>query len=169
MQKGKMPMQRHRKWLTKIISNMQKLFITTTLVVVFGCIANAQGLTNFVGKYEFGEEGGRTAGGTFIYIGHDLTINSNGTGRLTAAGYQTSREMFIKTKVVGKKLRVIFDKYDADGSNMFDSYKGSEVLFSFEWKSYKGKRVLWTTFARYEPAAIGFKKTGGVYFRKSKV
>lgn len=146
---------------------MYKLLILLMLSVAFVFTANAQ-TAKFVGTFEFSEDGGRTAGGTAVFVGHDLTINADGSGRLTAAGYQTSREMFIKAKLVGTKLQVIFDKYDADGSNMFESYKGGELLFTLEWKTVKGKKVLWTTFGKYEPAAIGFKKTGGVYFKKSK-
>lgn len=144
---------------------MYKLLMLLSLCAVFVFSANAQ---SYVGKYEFTEDGGRTAGGTGIVIGHDLTINADGTGRLTAAGYQTSKEMFIKTKEVGKKLQVIFDKYDEEGANMFTPYKGGEVLFTLEWKTVKAKKVLWTTFGKYEPVAIEFKKSGGKYFVKKK-
>lgn len=146
---------------------MNKLLIILMLSVVFVFSANAQ-VSNYVGSYEFSEDGGRTAGGTAIFVGHDLKINADGTGRLTAAGYQTSKEMFVKTKAVGKTLQVIFDKYDADGSNMFESYKNGEVLLTLEWKTVKGKKVLWTKFGQYTPVVNDAKKAGGVYFKKSK-
>jgi hypothetical protein len=145
---------------------MKKLLILLMLSVAFVFTANAQ--ANFVGTYQFSEDGGRTAGGTAIIVGHDLTINADGTGRLTAVGYQTSKEMFIKTKLVGTKLQVIFDKYDPDGANTFESYKGDEILLTIEYKTVKKKKVLWTTFGKYEPVVGTAKKGGGVYFKKSK-
>ena len=145
---------------------MYKLLILLTLCAAFVFSANAQ--TNYVGKYEFYEDGGKTAGGTGVQVGHELQINSDGTGRLNAAGFQTAKEMFIKTKAVGNKLQVIFDKYDEDGVNSFTSYTGGEVLLTLEWKTVKGKKVLWTTFGKYEPSVLTAKKSGGVYFKKSK-
>ena len=146
---------------------MNKLLILLVLSVAFVFSANAQ-VANYVGKYEFSEDGGRTAGGTAIFVGHDLKINADGTGRLTAAGYQTSKEIFVKTNVVGKKLQIVFNKYDEDGTNSFTPYTGGEVLFTLEWKTIKGKKVLWTTFGQYEPVVNNAKKAGGIYFKKSK-
>jgi Family of unknown function (DUF5991) len=145
---------------------MKKLLVLLMLSIAFVFAANAQ--TNFVGKYEFYEDGGKTAGGTAVFVGHDLTINSDGTGKLTAAGYQTSKEMFIKTKLVGTKLQVIFDKYDTEGSNTFESYKGNEILLTLEYKTVKKKKVLWTTYVKYSPVVFDAKKDGGIYFKKSK-
>ncbi len=146
---------------------MNKLLILLMLSVAFVFSANAQ-VANYAGKYEFSEDGGKTAGGTAVFVGHDLTINADGTGRLTAAGYQTSREIFFKTKSIGRKLQVIFDKYDADGTNMFTPYTRSEVLLTLEWRTVKGKKVLWTTFGQYEPVVNNAKKAGGSYFKKAK-
>ena len=68
---------------------MRKLLILLTLSIAFAITANAQ--TNFVGKYTFYEDGGKTAGGTGIGIGHQLEIKSDGTVILNAAGFQTGR------------------------------------------------------------------------------
>ena len=146
---------------------MNKLLILLMLGIAFVFTANAQ-TAKFVGTYEFGEDGGRTAGGTAIFVGHDLNIKADGTATLTANGYQTSRDIIAKTKMVGTKLQVIFDKYNAEGFNAFESYKGGALLFTFEWKTVKGKKVLWTTFGKYEPVVNSAKKSGGVYFKKSK-
>ena len=145
---------------------MRQILILLMLSVVFVFTANAQ--TSFSGKYEFSEDGGKTAGGTGVFVGHDLTINADGTGRLTAAGYQTSKEMFVKTKMAGNKLQVVFDRYDPDGSNMFEPYKGGEILLTLEYRTVKKKKVLWTTFEKYEPVVHNAKKSGGVYFKRSK-
>lgn len=146
---------------------MNKLFILLMLGITFVFTANAQ-TAQFVGTYEFSEDGGKTTGGTAIFVGHGLTINADGSGKLTTAGYQTAQEMFVKTKLVGTKFQVIFDKYDSDGTNAFKNYKGGELLFIFEWKTVKGKKVLWTTFEKYGPVFNSVKKSGGIYFKKSK-
>jgi hypothetical protein len=146
---------------------MNKLLIILMLSVAFVFSANAQ-VANYVGSYEFSEDGGRTAGGTAIFVGHELKINADGTGRLTAAGYQTSKEVFVKTKAVGKKLQVIFEKYDEDGTNSFTPFKGGEILLTIEYKTVKKKKVLWTTFGEYNPVVFDAKKGGGIYFKKSK-
>ncbi len=144
---------------------MNKLLILLMLSVVFVLTANAQ--TNFVGKYEFYENGGKTAGGTAVFVGHDLTINADGSGKLTAAGYQTSKDMFIETKAVGSKLQILFVKYGEDQTGPTDMEDGS-LLLTIEYKKVKKKKVLWTTFAGYSPAVFDAKKGGGIYFKKSK-
>lgn len=76
---------------------MYKLVILLMLSVAFVFTANAQ-TAKFVGTYEFGEDGGRTAGGTAIFVGHDLNIKADGTATLTANGYQTSRRYYCQNK-----------------------------------------------------------------------
>ncbi len=144
---------------------MNKLLIVLMLSVAFAVTANAQ--TNFVGKYFFSEDGGKTAGGTGIFVGHDLEINSDGSATLTANGYQTSKYLICKTKINGSKMQLMFEKYSEDNYGPTD-LSGGELLFTLEYKKVKGKKVLWTTFSKYEPSIAGFKKSGGIYFKKSK-
>lgn len=144
---------------------MKNLLILLMLSVVFVFTANAQ--TNFVGKYEFYENGGKTAGGTGVVVGHDLTVNADGTGKLTAAGYQTSKDIFIKTKTVGSKLQILFVKFGEDQTGPTDLEVGA-LLLTIEYKTIKKKKVLWTTFGVYSPAVFEAKKGGGIYFKKSK-
>jgi Family of unknown function (DUF5991) len=144
---------------------MKKLLFLLMLSVAFVFTANAQG--NFVGKYEFFEDGGKNAGGTAIFVGQDLTINADGSGKLTAAGYQTSKEIFFNTKVVGSKLQVLFEKYGEDHSGPTNLEAGS-LLLTLEYKTVKKKKVLWTTFAGYTPAVFNAKKGGGIYYKKAK-
>jgi hypothetical protein len=145
---------------------MNKLLILLMLSVAFVFSVNAQ--TNFVGKYEFSENGGKTAGGTAVFVGHGLKIKSDGTANLTANGYQTSKDIICKTKLVGAKLQIIFDKHNPDGFNTFETYKSGELLLTLEWKTVKKKNILWTTFGKYEPVVGDAKKGGGIYFKKSK-
>jgi hypothetical protein len=144
---------------------MKKLLFLLMLSVAFALTANAQ--TNFAGKYEFYEDGGKTAGGTAVFVGHDLTINADGSGKLTAAGYQTSKDIFIKTKTVGSKLQILFVKFGEDQTGATDLEDGN-LLLTLEYKTVKKKKVLWTTFGKYNPAVFDAKKGGGIYFKKAK-
>lgn len=127
--------------------------------------ANAQ--KNYVGSYEFSEDGGKTAGGTVVYVGHDLQIKSDGTATLTANGFQTAKDYICKTKIVGSKLQIIFQKNNPEREATSEPYKGGEILLTLEWKTVKGKKVLWTTFGKYRPSVNEAKKGGGIYFKKS--
>jgi hypothetical protein len=144
---------------------MKKSLILLVVSLFFVFSANAQ--KNYVGSYEFSEDGGQTAGGTAILVGHDLQIKSNGTATLTANGFQTARDYLCKTKLVGSKLQIIFKKYNREGVNTFKTYKGGEILLTLQWKTVKGKKVLWTTFGKYQPSVNDAKKGGGIYFKKS--
>jgi hypothetical protein len=144
---------------------MKNLLILLMLSVAFVFTANAQ--TNFVGKYEFYEDGGKNAGGTAIFVGQDLTINADGSGKLTAAGYQTSKDIFIKTKAVGSKLQILFVKFGEDQTGPTD-LEVDDLLLTIEYKTVKKKKVLWTTFGKYNPAIYEAKKGGGIYYKKSK-
>ena len=145
---------------------MRKLLILLTLSIAFAITANAQ--TNFVGKYTFYEDGGKTAGGTGIGIGHELEIKSDGTVILNAAGFQTARELIGTIKTVGSKVMIYFTLYDANGVNSGTDYKAEDLLLTLEYKAVKGKINLWSTFGKYEPVVVTAKKAGGIYFKKSK-
>jgi Family of unknown function (DUF5991) len=145
---------------------MNKLLIILMLSAAFALTANAQ-IANYVGSYEFSENGGKTAGGTAVFVGHDLTINADGSGKLTAAGYQTSKELFVKTKLVGSKLQILFVKYGED-QTVPTELKADTLLLTLEYKTVKKKKVLWTTFSGYAPVVFDAKKGGGIYFKKSK-
>jgi hypothetical protein len=144
---------------------MKKLLSLLMLSVVFAISANAQ--TNFAGKYIFYEDGGKTAGGTGIGVGHDLEINSDGTATLTANGFQTSKYLICKAKIDGSKMQLFFEKYGEENYGPTD-LSGGELLLTLELKTVKKKKVLWTTFSKYEPSVVSFKKSGGVFFKKSK-
>jgi Family of unknown function (DUF5991) len=145
---------------------MNKLLIILMLSAAFALTANAQ-IANYVGSYEFSEDGGKTAGGTAVFVGHDLTINADGSGKLTAAGYQTSKELFVKTKLVGSKLQILFVEYGED-QTVPTELKADTLLLTLEYKTVKKKKVLWTTFSGYAPVVFDAKKGGGIYFKKSK-
>jgi hypothetical protein len=146
---------------------MNKLLMILMLSVAFVFSVNAQS-SNYVGNYEFSEDGGKTAGGTAVFVGHGLKIKSDGTAIVTADGYQTSKHIIAKTKMVGKKMQLIFEKYDAENHAGPETLSEGDLLLTIEWKTVKGKKVLWTTFDKHTPSVFDAKKGGGIYFKKSK-
>ena len=144
---------------------MQKLLIILMLSIAFVFSANDQ--TNFVGKYEFYEDGGKTAGETPVFVGHSLEIAADGGAKLTADGFQTARDLICLAKTEGSKVSIYFTLYNTDGANSSD-YNMDVLLLTLEYKMVNGKKVLWTTWGKYQPAIVVAKKTGGVYFKKSK-
>jgi Family of unknown function (DUF5991) len=141
---------------------MKKLLFLLMLSVAFALTANAQIPKQFM----FGEDGGKTAGGDNIWVGHDLKIKADGSASLSANGFQTEKDLICTAKSVGSKVMIYFTLYNADGVNTLTKYKGGDLLLTLEYKTVKGKKVLWTTFGKYEPSVITPKKGGGVYFKK---
>lgn len=142
---------------------MKKLFIFATLIIsltIMGLTANAQ---SWAGKYEFSEEGGRTAGGTAIFVGHELEISSSGAVTIKSAGYQTSIDLVGTAKEEGGKLNIYFASYGED--NMFEKYSSGDLLFSLERKKVKGATRLITTWGKFEPV-VGNTARTGLFFKK---
>lgn len=147
---------------------MKKLLVALVICTALIFSANAQTIRDFVGKYEFNENGGRTTGGSAILITHDLEIRPDGTVELSANGYQTQKNLIGTAKISGGKLNIYFKGYDEQAGNMFTPYQGNELLLTLEKRKIKGRLVIWTTFAEYESALGNTNKKGGIYFRRSK-
>jgi hypothetical protein len=145
---------------------MKKLLFLLMLSIAFALSANAQIPKQFVGSYTFGEEGGKTAGGDPIWIGHDLNITADGSATLSANGFQAARDLICTAKSSGAKVMIYFTLYNADGANSATDYNDGDLLLTLEEKTVKGKKMIWTTFGKYKPSIISAKKTGGVYFKK---
>lgn len=141
----------------------RSLFIFAA-IAVFVVAASAQKLD---GKYEFNEDGGKTAGGTVIFVGHVLELGDAGTATLRADGYQTARDLKCTFTTTATKTVVKFDSYNEDGVNSFEPYKKGDVLLTLQYKTVKGKKVLWTTFGKYTPTVKNAPKLGGIYFKEA--
>lgn len=146
-----------------ILKNTAILLIT----LVFCIAANAQ--SDWVGKYDFAEDGGKTAGGTAVFISHQLDITETDDGliaRITSAGYQTSIDLNCTAKVQGNKLLIYFDSYGED--NMFEKYAQGDLLLTLEKKAVKGKEQILTYWSKFTPSIDPKAKSGKVYFQKMK-
>jgi hypothetical protein len=124
--------------------------------------------SSWVGNYVFGEDGGKTAGGTAIFITHELTVMDGDDGlaaTLQANGYQTSKDLICTAKGDATKLEIYFDSYGE--SNVFESYKKGDLLLTLERKKIKGKDVIVTNWGKYTSISEEKPKNGMVRFVKS--
>jgi hypothetical protein len=147
---------------------MMKLFrILPIAVVVFSVSAIALGQEDWVGLYTFDEDGGKNAGGSAIFISHELNIFAD-AGKLVATlqsnGYQTSTDLICSAKAEGPKLMLYFQSYGEN--NMFEPYKPGDHLLTLERKTEKGKNVVVTQWVKFTPAIPNYQKPGKVYFSK---
>ncbi len=144
---------------------MKKIALLCGLIAAFAFSLSAQELA---GKYEFFEDGGKTAGGSAVFVGHLLELGSDGTARLSADGYQTARDLICTFDMNAARTKVFFQKYSDDGVNMSQPYKEGDLLLTLENRTVKGKKVVWTIFGNYQPAVKVVPKAGGVFFKAAK-
>jgi len=106
-----------------------KAFSAFVFVFIFASFINAQ--TSWIGNYQFDEDGGRNAGGTKIFIAHQIEVRQAGDGLLATLqsnGYQTSVDLVGTIKADGEKLMIYFDSYGEN--NMFENYEQGDLLWS---------------------------------------
>ena len=145
---------------------MRKPLAIVCLMLFVAASAAAQ--KDWVGHYSFDEDGGKNAGGTVIFIVHQLTVMETDDGliaHLESNGYQTSKDLNCKAKVNGNKLEIYFESYGEN--NVFETYKPGDLLFTFERRAAKGKTELLTFWGKFTPIVPKNEKSGKVYFTKS--
>ncbi|HEX6125984.1 MAG TPA: DUF5991 domain-containing protein [Pyrinomonadaceae bacterium] len=126
--------------------------------------ASALAHTDWKGSYTFDEDGGKNAGGSAIFISHELTISDGGEGlvaTLESNGYQTSSNLICKAKAEGSKLLIYFQSYGEN--NMFEPYKEGDLLLTLESTVAKGILTHWGKFTASIPKN---QKSGRSYFSK---
>jgi hypothetical protein len=134
------------------------------LVVASATVAQS----DWVGTYTFEEDGGKNAGGTVIFIGHELVVMETDDGlraTLQSNGYQTSRDLICTAKVKGSKLEVYFESYGEN--NVFETYSPGDLLLTLEKRALKGKPELLTWWGKFTPIVPEKPKTGKVFFTKT--
>ena len=146
----------------KFLSKISFIFLFS----LFLCFTvNAQ--SEWIGSYQFDEDGGKTAGGTAIFVTHQIDILEGDDGLIAmiqSNGYQTSRDLVGTTKIQGDKLLVYFDSYGEN--NVFETYKKGDLLFTLERKTAKGKTEILTFWDKFQPVVPKNEKSGKVYFQK---
>ncbi len=150
------------------MKKVTKFFAFSVLLLFFSIAANAQ--NQWLGSYEFGEDGGKTAGGTVIYISHQIDILESDDGLIAmikSNGYQTSKDLIATTKIEGNKILFYFESYGED--NMFENYEKGDLLLTLEQKSEKGNISILTFWNKFQPVVPKNEKTGRVYFQKMTI
>lgn len=145
---------------------MRKCFICVCLTFLFAGSVSAQ--RDWLGHYTFEEDGGRTAGGTGIFIMHELTVMETDDGliaHLESNGYQTSKDLNCKAVVKGNKLEIYFESYGEN--NIFETNSPGDLLLTLVRP--KGKTELLTFWGKFTPMVPKNEKTGKVYFVKSNL
>ena len=145
---------------------MRKALALACLMLFVAVSAAAQ--KDWVGHYSFDEDGGRTAGGTAIFVTHELTVIETDDGliaHLESNGYQTSKDLICKAKVNGNKLEIYFDSYGEN--NVFENHEKGDLLFTLERRTAKGGTELLTFWGKFTPIVPINEKTGKIYFTKS--
>ena len=145
---------------------MRKPLAIVCLMLLAAASAVAQ--KDWAGHYSFDEDGGKSAGGTVIFVVHQLTVMDSDDGliaHLESNGYQTSKDLNCKAKVNGNKLEIYFDSYGEN--NVFETYSKGDLLFTLERRTAKGKIELLTFWGKFTPIVPKNEKTGKVYFTKS--
>ncbi|HKX83171.1 MAG TPA: DUF5991 domain-containing protein, partial [Pyrinomonadaceae bacterium] len=110
---------------TKVI----KTFFLNVIILILTSAAFGQ--SSWEGNYVFEENGGKTAGGTAIFITHELNVMDGGDGltaSIQANGYQTSKELLCTAKADGTKLMIYFESYGEN--NVFESYAKGDLLLT---------------------------------------
>lgn len=140
------------------------IFAILTFIGAFCIAVNAQ--TNWVGAYQFDEDGGKTEGGTPIQIYHTIDVRETANGLMATIksdGFQTSIDLICTTKVENNKLLIYFADYGEN--NVFEKYKDGDLLLTLERKSEKEILTFWSKF---QPSIEKNEKSGKVYFRKAE-
>jgi len=123
---------------------------------------------DWAGSYEFYENGGKTAGGTSIFVTHQMDIVETEDGlvaMIQSNGYQTARDLVGSVRIDGNKLLVYFEDYGEN--NIFQTYEKGDLLLTLERKTEKGKTVILTTWGKFLPVVPSNEKSGKNYFVKS--
>ena len=146
---------------------MKKIPGVLCVLLFVAALTSAQ--NGWAGSYLFEEDGGRNAGGTAIFITHELNVMETDDGlraTIQSNGYQTSKDLNCTAKVVGNKLEIYFESYGE--SNMFETYSQGDLLLTLEKRTVKGKSQLLTFWGKFVPVIPEKPQSGKVFFVKSK-
>ncbi|RYG58994.1 hypothetical protein EON80_26245, partial [bacterium] len=140
--------------------------VLATLLLLGGAqgMAHAAPTPGWSGTYVYEEDGGRTAGGTVIFITHTLQLwrkNGNWTGRLESNGYQTYINAVVAGKARGNQMDILFQSRDPETRSPLA--RRGDRLFSL----LNGpNRRLQTRWGVFYPVSMEKAPRPGIYFRR---
>lgn len=121
----------------------------------------------WVGEYSFAEDGGRTAGGSPIFVVHELRVFREGgalKARLESNGYQTYAAFECDARAEGRRLKLFFVRHADENVLLRGDYAPGDLLLTLA-RSGSGRRArLLTYFGKFRPQ-FRRPRQGRVYFR----
>lgn len=145
---------------------MKRAVASLAFTFVLAIVSLAQ--SDWAGTYTFKEDGGKNAGGSVIFIGHELAVMETDDGlraTLQSNGYQTSKDLICTAKAKTGKLEIYFESYGEN--NIFETYSPGDLLLTLENKTVKRNTELLTWWGKFTPIVPEKPKTGKVFFVKS--
>ena len=145
---------------------MKRAVVSLVFAFVLSSVSFSQ--SEWAGTYTFDEDGGKNAGGTPIYIVHEIAVLQTDDGlraTIQSNGYQTSKDLICTAKAKGSKLEIYFESYGEN--NVFETYSPGDLLLTLENKTVKGKSELLTWWGKFTPIIPEKPKTGKVFFTRS--
>ena len=125
-------------------------------------------LDAWVGEYVFEEDGGRTAGGSAIYVVHQLSVSRDGRAlraRLGSNGYQTYAAFECDARVEGGRLKLFFVRHADENVFLRGDYRPGDLLLSLARPGAGRRARLLTYFGKFRPQ-FSRPRRGRVYFRR---
>jgi len=155
---------------------MKRLCKALAALLVLACVTPprasaraADPLDAWVGEYTFGEDGGRTAGGSAIYVVHQLTVGREGgalRARLESNGYQTYAAFVCEARVEAGRLKIFFARHADENVFLRGDYRPGDLLLSLA-RAGAGRRArLLTYWGKFRPQ-FRRPRQGRVSFRRA--
>ena len=156
---------------------MKRLCNALAALLVLFCVTPSRAfaraadpLDAWVGEYTFGEDGGRTAGGSVIYVTHQLTVVREGgalRARLESNGYQTYAAFECEARVEAGRLKISFVRHADENAFLRGDYRPGDHLLTLA-RSGRGRRArLLTYWGKFRPQ-FRRARQGRVYFERAE-
>ena len=118
----------------------------------------------WLGEYVFEEDGGKTAGGSAIYVVHTLTIMREGRemkARLESNGYQTYVALECEAQASTGRMRLTFVRHADEHVFLRGDYRPGDHLLTL----VRDRTRLLTYWGKFRPQ-FRRPRQGRVYFRE---
>jgi Family of unknown function (DUF5991) len=134
----------------------------------FAPAAAADELDAWVGEYVFEEDGGRTAGGSAIYVVHQLNVTREGDAlkaRLESNGYQTYAAFECEARVAAGRLKLFFVRHADENVFLRGDYRAGDLLLTLARAAATRRPRLLTYWGKFRPQ-FRRPRQGRVFFRR---
>ncbi|RYX84697.1 hypothetical protein EON83_08660 [bacterium] len=146
---------------------MKTVLLSLALIGATQGLAHAAPAPSWSGTYVYSEDGGRTTGGTAVFVTHTLKLwKKDGvwTGRLESDGYQTYIDTVVSGKLHGNQLDLLFKSRNPETRSPLA--EPGQRLFSLTRLASGGVKTDWGVFW---PVTMDKAPRAGTYFRRKTV